>query len=376
MGVKKTIKKIVDTFIPKDKPTPMSGGNSYETAVALEVQKQLDLQSIKYGNNARNLATDISNLKQVLVDISNKFVFSKTINPYILLNYQANYFCGTCKFETSDMVLKRMVLNVIRGAFLFGVAGILKEDNNLIQYYITNMEYGIDGKLKKCKVYELELMINNMNKLQREPNTDNLSYRELNEKQCENLAVFQWGVMGFSAWITIWPFINFQNDLLTMILIQSFIYNKKFIYTTNNFTSIADEMELFFNPTNPFVVNVGATLNKELPNRFTTDDLASKFDNNDLLEYYNKTIAVYYHIFGRRINNDTKKERNVSTEIEASQENYDIVQSDWLNFFEIFINNLKTISGIDISVIKEEFNEEMEKEDVDSTKPSDNTNQD
>lgn len=369
MGVKKTIKKIVDSFIPKDKPTPMSGGNSYETNIALEVQKQLDLQSIQYGNNVRNLATDINNLKQTLDEISNKFVFSKTINPYILLNYQANYFCGTCKFETSDMNLKRMVLNVIRGAFLFGVAGILKEDNNLIQYYITNMEWGIDGKLKKCKVYELELMINNVNKLQREPDTNKLAFRELNEDQCKNLAVFQWGVMGFSAWITIWPFINFQNDLLTMILIQSFIYNKKFIYTTNNFTSIADEMELFFNPTNPFVVNVGATLNKELPNRFTTNDLSNNFDNNDLLDYYNKTIAVYYHIFGRRINNDVKKERNVSNEVEASQENYDIIQSDWLNFFEIFINNLKKISGIDIKIVKESFNQEKEIKDVDNIKP-------
>lgn len=376
MGVKKTIKKIVDSFIPKDKPTPMSGGNSYDTAIALEVQKQLDLQSIQYGNNVRNLATDINNLKQTLDEISNKFVFSKTINPYILLNYQANYFCGTCKFETSDMNLKRMVLNVIRGAFLFGVAGILKEDNNLIQYYITNMEWGIDGKLKKCKVYELELMINNVNKLQREPDTNRLAFRELNETQCENLAIFQWGVMGFSAWITIWPFINFQNDLLTMILIQSFIYNKKFIYTTNNFTSIADEMELFFNPTNPFVVNVGATLNKELPNRFTTNDLSNNFDNNDLLDYYNKTIAVYYHIFGRRINNDVKKERNVSNEVQASQENYDIIQSDWLNFFEIFINNLKKISGIDIKVVKESFNNEKENNNADNTKPDNHSNQD
>lgn len=369
MGVKKTIKKIVDNFIPKDKPTPMTGGNSYDTAIALELQKQLDLNSIQQGNRFRSLASDVMTLKESINEISNKFIFSKTINPYILLNYQANYFCGTCQFKTDDMYLKRMVLNVIRGAFLFGVAGILKEDNRLIPYYITNMEYSIDSKLKSCKVYELELMLNNVNKLQREPDTSRLSYRELNEEQCENLAVFQWGVMGFSAWITIWPFVNFQNDLLTMILIQSFIYNKKFVYTTNNFTSVKDEMELFFNPTNPFVVNVGATLNKELPNRFSTEDLGKGFEKNDLIDYYNQTIAVYYHIFGRRLNNDFKKERNITVEVESTQENYDVVQSDWLNFFEIFIYNLKRISGIDIR-IKEVS------ESVDSVEPNNNQAED
>lgn len=187
MGIKKSIKKIVDSFIPKDKPTPISGGNSYETAVALEVQKQLDLQSMQMGNYQNSL----SGITGIIRDLTNKFVDSKNITEYVLLNYQANYFCGTCRFKTEDMHLKRMVLNVIRGAFLFGCAGIYVNGQDLTAYYVTSMEYDFNGKLTRAKVFELELMLSNMNKLQREPNTENLVYKTIEGPECEKLAVFQ-----------------------------------------------------------------------------------------------------------------------------------------------------------------------------------------
>lgn len=349
MGIKKSIKKIVDSFIPKDKPTPMSGGNSYETAVALEVQKQLDLQTLEV--NQRAIANNA--VLNKIMELTNKFVNDRNINEYVLLNYQANYFCGTCKFKTSDHNLRRMVLNVIRGAFLFGAAGILVENNKLSPYYVTNMEYDTNGNLVSCRVFELELMLSNINKLQREPDLNKIAYRTLDKKECDNLAVFQWGVMGFSAWMTIWPFVQFQHSLLKMVIIQSFTYNKKFIYNTNNINAITDEMAAFFDPTNPFIINIGVTLNKELPNRFTTEDLAAGFDNNSVIQYYNEAINIYYHILGRRVNNDYKKERNITTEVESTQENYDIVQSDWLNYFEIFIEKLASLISIDIEVVKE-----------------------
>ena len=108
---------------------------------------------------------------------------------------------------------------------------------------------------------------------------------------------------------------------------------------------------MFFDPTNPFVVNLG--VQEELSNRFASEDIASTKTGTDAIDYYNKLISIYYHLFGRKINNDVKKERNISSEVEASQENYDVVQSDWLNQFAIFIEELKQKSGIDIWVEKE-----------------------
>lgn len=353
--IKRKIQEIKDTF-SKDKQL-MNNGNKFDVYTKMEVQEKLDLQSMK---DYSNYASDIVNIDNVIQSIADFIVNEKNIEPYFLLQYQANYFCGTCKFECEDLVQKNNIIQIIRGAFLMGCAGLYKEDNIYQPVSITQLEYDIAGEVNSCKILPLGLSLQKMNEFKASINPDTLKgWRTLNKEQCKNLAIFQWGTMGYSAWINIWPFVKLQHNMLTMIIIHSYVFNKKWIYNLKNIATMKKEIELFFNPANPFIINLGNM--GDLPNRFSTEDIAKTSQGQDLLDYYNKTIAAYYHILGRQINLDVKKERNVSNEVEASQENFDIVQSDWLNQFDMFIQKCKEL-GINCKSCYEIQQEEKEQE--------------
>lgn len=352
MGVIKKIKQAINVF---KEPQPITNANKYEVYQDLKTQKEIDLNSIRdYMDTTRASIQDINTLTKSIKDVADVLINEKNIQPYFLLQMQANYFCGTCRFETKDTYLKRMIINIIRGAFLMGCSGLYvnKELNILQPVYITSMEWGIDGKLKSCRTLPLNVVLSKMNDTRTMVrDSDLIGFSELNEQQCENLAIFSWGTMGYSAWINIWPFINLQHLMLTICIINSFVFNKKWIYKINNYTSISDEIKLFFDPTNPFIVNLGNT--EEINNRFSNEDVATHQTGTDAIDYYNKLMNIYYHLFGRKVNNDFKKERNITTEVESTQENYDVVQSDWLNQFAMFIDDVKRLTGIDINIVEQ-----------------------
>lgn len=377
MGIIKRFKKAVNSF---EEPQPMTNGNKYEVYEDLKKQEEIDLNSInEYIQSGKSSIQDVNALSRAIKEIGNALINEKNIQPYFLLQLQANYFCGTCGFETKNTYLKRMVINVIRCAFLMGCAGIYVNKNlNILEpVYLTNMEYGIDGKLKSAKKLPISVCLMKMNETKSLVRDDDLlGFTTLNEEECKNLAVFYWGTMGYSAWINIWPFINLQHLMLTICVINSFVFNKKWIYKINNYTSIADEIKLFFDPTNPFIVNLGNT--EELNNRFSSEDVGSTKTGTDAIDYYNKLVAIYYHLLGRKVNNDVKKERNITSEVEASQENYDVVQKDWLDQFAIFIDEVRELTGIEIEVSKSDEmvlgvdveSEEVENESSDNNEPS------
>lgn len=366
MEKKRVIQKIKEVFgakpIDGNTPQPLTNGNKYEVYNMLKNQEELDLATVEsLDRQLKNSVRDINEMTAAIRRVSDYLIREKNIDPYFLLQMQGDYFCNTCRFETKDRYLKRLVINVIRGAFLMGCAGIYKNItlNILEPVYITGLEYGIDGKLKSAKILPLDTCMQKMNQIKTELTANDFKgMREV--KDCDNLAVFSWGTMGYSAWITKWPFVKLQHLFLTIIIINGFVFNKKWIYKINNFTNIADEIKLFFDPANPFIVNVGST--EDLANRFATEEKGNSAGNSDVIDYYNKMIGVYYQLMGRKINSDYKKERNVSDEVEASQENFDVVQNDWLAQFELFIEDLKAI-GMQIDIVKqEEMKEEKEEE--------------
>lgn len=354
MNIFKKIKKLNNEFA---EPQPITNGNKYQVYKDLETQKKIDIDSLTRSALGKSNVEDIKQLTDAIRDIGNRLINEKNIDPYFLLQLQANYFCGTCKFETKDTYLKRLVLQVIRGAFMQGTAGIYvnKELNILEPVYLTRMEYGIDGKLKKASKLPLNVVLMKMSETKSfTPDEHFKGFVELNEEQCKNLAVFHWGIMGYSAWINIWPFINLQHLMLTICIINAFVFNKKWIYKLSNFSSVKNEIELFFDPTNPFIVNMGNS--DDIANRFITEDVGRGSGTNDPIDYYNKLMGIYYHLLGRKVNNDVKKERNVGVEVEATQENYDVVQSDWLNQFELFLEDLRALTGIEMHMVKDSEN--------------------
>lgn len=349
-------------FLSKSDPGMMTGGNTFETKVATKLQEEIDLA------NLISKASSASSVNNKISQIAKRRINSLIYSNWVLLQFQANYFCGTCKFETEDMLVKQQILKVIRGAFLMGCAGMYKKGEYWIPVYISQITYSVDGSIKEASIYELDNALTFLNQSKDFNALEGLSTEKITGANTANLIPFQWGVMGLPAWITIWPFVNFQHQLLSMLVISSLNFNRKWAYSVYQAEFVEDEIEAFLDPTNPVIVTCGSP--DELRNKFSKIEFSNN-EGSDLLEYYDKVISAFYHLMGRRLNNDIKKERNVSNEVEASQENYDIVQSDWLNFFEIFINNFSKASGIQIKVIKEQEN--MENKEGDNNEDESNT---
>lgn len=187
---KKTFKQRMSEFFSFKAPN--SNGNKYEVHKDLEIQKEIDLSTIQQLDKAiKSEARDMEHLSMSIRNIAQELVKEKNIDEYFLLQSEADYFCNTCKFETKDIHLKRMVINVIRGAFLLGSAGIYKNTklNTLEPVYINSMNWRIDGTLQSCKILPLSICLSKMNDTRTNINADDLEgFREITDT--ENLAVF------------------------------------------------------------------------------------------------------------------------------------------------------------------------------------------
>lgn len=359
MGI---IRKIKDNFINPEKPSLISRGNSFEVNTQLELQKEIDLATAAANETTKNLDT----ISTALKTINKKYIANKIITEYVLLDYQAKYFCGTCKFETENWFIKSLIINVIRGSFMFGCAGIYVNDNIPQPVYIQNIKRNTNGEIVSAEIFELSVMLTKMSELNFnwEEYKSKLMFKTIDKEAAKNLAVFTWGTVGFSAWYTIYPFVKYQHSLLKMIITQTYSFTKRYDYRVKNSIASAKELELFFDEDNPFIITIGEA--GDLDNKFRGVELPTGLAT-DLIDFYNKVIGIYYHIYGRRINNDIKKERNIGAEVEASQENYSIIQSDWLNQFEIFIKHLnELIPTAKISIPKDDYliSEDMNTEEV------------
>lgn len=355
--MKKTFKQRMSEFFSFKAPS--TNGNKYEVHKDLQIQEQIDINTLQQLDKAiKSDARDIETMSEAIRRISEQLVKEKNIDEYFLLQSEADYFCNTCMFETKDIQLRKNIINVIRGAFLFGTAGFYKHSKTdlLEPVYINSMDYDITGRLKSCKILPLNVVLSKMNDTKMNFRPDEmLGYRTITDT--ENIASFSWGTMGYSCWYKIWPFVKLKSMMLQIIIINGYVFNKKWMYKLNNYSNISKEIELFFNPANPFLVNIGTS--EDVANRFSTEEGTKTTNTSDVIDYYNKMMGVYYQILGRRVNSDYKRERNISDEVEASQENYDIIQSDWLNQFAMFIEELKGM-GLKVEIVKKEDKQKQE----------------
>ena len=114
-------------------------------------------------------------------------------------------------------------------------------------------------------------------------------------------------------------------------------------------------MEAYYDEESPYIVAVkGADLN----NRLEFNELVGKGKTpNDIVEHYKQVCGIYYAMFGRRVNNDFKKERSITAETDLTEDNYAILEKNWIDSFKVFADDVKKL-GINIKVIdKEEGNE-------------------
>ena len=311
----------------------ISNGDLYEVAQKLKAQKEIDL---RYYVNSQNVDNKIVQM-----------IDSQMLNAYWLLELQTNYFANSFNYEIEDMNLYQKIKMMIRVAFKNGIAGIYKVKDNYLVVAISNLETDHYQNVIKAKA----ININNSNIDFTESTLKNFAEYEIND--VENLCVFKWGSAGLSAWITIYKLCLIQQDLLTMINVDKFSYLKKLVHIVNDPSSSSQEVDDYFNIYKPFLKKLKGT---DLKNRIEVIAEAQNSNPNVLIEFYKQTMGIYYAIYGRRTNNDYKKERSITQEIGLTSDNYKILEKDWIDEFKVFAYNFKKQFNMEIKVFENDDN--------------------
>ena len=311
----------------------LSNGDLFEVAQKLRAQKEIDL---RYYVNSQNVDNKIVQL-----------IDNQMLNAYWLLELQTNYFANSFNYEIEDMNLYQKIKMMIRVAFKNGIAGIYKVKDNYLVVAVSNLETDHYQNVIKAKA----ININNSNIDFTESTLKNFAEYEIND--VENLCVFKWGSAGLSAWITIYKLCLIQQDLLTMINVDKFSYLKKLVHIVNDPSSSSQEVDDYFNIYKPFLKKLKGT---DLKNRIEVIAEAQNSNPNVLIEFYKQTMGIYYAIYGRRTNNDYKKERSITQEIGLTSDNYKILEKDWIDEFKVFAYNFKKQFNMEIKVFENDDN--------------------
>lgn len=313
----------------------ISNGDLYEVIQKLKAQKEIDLSTYALKNG---VDSDIVSM-----------IDSQMLNAYWLLELQTNYFVNSFNYEMENMEIFQKIKMMLRVAFKNGVAGLYKIGDNYLVVAISNVETDKYQNVVKATA----ININNSNIDFTDTNLK--SFGEYEIKDIENLAILKWGSAGLSAWITVYKLCLIQQDLLTMINVDKFSYIKKFIHVINDPSAVNNEFKDFFNIYKPFISKLKG---QDLKNRIELSELATNMNPNVLVEFYKQVMGIYYAIYGRRTNNDYKKERSVTQEIGLTSDNYQILEKDWIDEFKVFAYQCKKKFNLDIKVF-EKSNQDM-----------------
>lgn len=360
-----SIKNKVKAALFAIKEPPLTGGNGFVTKHKLDAQVSIDMANLENNPNASAVINGVKNEVVGVSSTSGQYIKERTLETYWLLQLQANYFCNTISFKCNNWSVRAAIIKVIRCAFINGTAGIyINEAKKMQPVSIISCELDSLGNPVSYKVMPIDLALASQS-MKYDENSLSQSFEITEERNniSKNFFEFKWGTCGISAWVIMMPFIRQQQSMLTMLNTLAFSYIKKYVYTVNDPNSVKTEMELYFDATNPFLVDAG--ISNGLGNKIKTVDITGGGSSSkDFLDYYNESIKIWYELFGRRMNSDDKKERNIQMEVEATQRSYNDVQEDYKQQFRIFIQKLRECEYM----VGLELQEEKEIEDLENEK--------
>lgn len=338
---------------------PVSGGNMYEFWMAQNVNNQIinsNLQDILDEMKARGVNPQVTN--SMIVNLSG---IATTINEveipqWYLFEYQTNYYANTIKFETEDSDIFYKTKKMIRHAFQNGAAVLFKYGDTVCIGGVDKINEE-NGVVKSYDIYYIPTFYNT----------------QLTEEMIKrfkrvtidkaNVALFMWSNSTITNWKTIYSFCKLQQKLLNMITVDCYSNIKKYNYKVINPGKIQQELDNYFNEKLPVIMSPDGL---DFENKLEPLDLRNSSNNpNSIVEMYKQVCGVYNAIFGRRTNNDFKKERSVTQEISLTSDNYEILEQEWIDNFKLFCKDAKDNLGITITFIEEENTELGGDEDYD-----------
>lgn len=331
---------------------PIDGGNSAVTqAVINALSKNIDL-----GINKKDISEALS---------KTNLNFNKTYNVWWLLQFQADYFANLVNFKFDNYQVNRQVSLAIRLGIIYGSSVLWKRGNKLTAMYVNNMELDEAGYPKRVKMYRGDMVLMNQNV---DISNQILDWVERDVENDENFFVFMPHDVNLGGLLKWMPFLNQFETLLKMLNTHSYAYLKSILYNVKNKKSFIEDIELYFNAENPFLINSGSdkTLTE---NKFKEFEIFKQTNNTDgLIQYINDFLNIYYDLIGRRYNSDRKPERNISNEVDASQENYDVLQRPIIRNINYLLEYVEQKWGWK-NLLKNQAKEAMEESD-DDIKPN------
>lgn len=327
----------------KRKP-PVTGGNAYETNERLNAQSLIDL------SNLENIHSSLFGVSEILKKSpAEDYINERMLEVFWLLQLQANYFVNSIEFDCDDYKIREQIFIMIRLAFMNGQAGLYFDEslNKIYAVAIAKTNADFTGEALSYEVMPGALALTSQSIIDGDS-------QKLFQVKAENVALFKWGTLAIGAWILMLPFVKQQHSLLTMMTVNSFTFIKKYLYEVEDLSALPEELKNFFNPKHPFLLKLGIGSRKNLSNKIEPFQLdTGSASQRDFLDYYKESINIWYGLFGRRVNEDIKRERNITAEVDASQSQYDYIQAEYQKEFDLFIERAKEF-GIGIERIKQE----------------------
>lgn len=314
------------------KEPPINGGNTFETQIKINAREE---QIESY------------------VDLN----FGKIkLNHYTwweLLQFQADYFTNLFPITFNDQYIDQVIQIIFRCNFLYGNVGILVKEDKLIPIVEAVTDLNIDGSIKRIEGYSaFEVVLYEGTIKDNQNNYKNKVI--INKSNMENYVRLSVNSYGFGAIVKWWKFVNNQEKVIKKINNFSVLFNKKVGYNVNSVTAAKQELQSFFNDDTPFIVNA-SKLNVN-GNKFSVDGFEN-IKSTDLFEYYDKWLKMNYELLGRRLNVDKKGERNITSEVNASQGNFDVLEYEQKINKTNFLNSLSKIISKDWKVFDKEDRE-------------------
>ena len=332
---------------------PLTGGNLFNY-----VKEQNATNDVIY-NNAINIAlanqkttNNGNNTQSEMPDL-----FESSIEAYWLFDYEAQYYINTINFECEDKETYAKIKIMLRAAFKSYRACLFKREDKIAAGLVTDINYNMYNEIESLSILPLT---NNMN-IKGEKWYENHSNIILHNIKPEDVALFNWGSSGTSNWVTIYRTCLHQKKLLDMMITDSYSYLKKLQYSVASPFASKKELADYFNTKISWIEK---PLDMNMNNKLEWSESGITQNPNQLIEFYKQWKGIWNSIYGRRTNNDFKKERSVSKEISLTEDNYLILEKDWLDEFKVFIERAKKI-GVNITYIEpDEMEIDNEFEDI------------
>lgn len=315
------------------------------------------------------------------IDLSNTNLDNVVYDEYFLMIFQKNYFVNLYDIETDDDDFRRVWNLAVETAFWYGDFAIInkgingdKENSKLIPVYVANKSWDYIGNIEKDFEYQYSSrIIPMMGDSKMWSSSPDISKLGKLIKNKDDYVYAKWNTQGYGAWVWMYKFIKLQKELMYLTTGSAYLQKELIFYKINNTSTVNDEIKMLYNPKMNIVPTMGVNWDKssgELENRWMSDKLSQ--DGSMLInDVYDWTIQKYYELFGRKMNIDDKRERNVSDEVQASQEQFDILINETKKYMEIALKECEEKFGkkgvLKIDVIKaEKDNAMMSGEDDDS----------